>query len=47
MSMPGEIALILANQYTKDTVQGMGALQGEKGDKGDKGDAGYGELATE
>ena len=31
--------LAIAKKYTKDSLDGKGAIKGEKGDKGDKGDA--------
>ena len=40
MALKPEDVLALANQYTADTVIGMGAIKGDKGDKGEKGDKG-------
>lgn len=39
-NMQAEEALVMSKTYVKNTLQGMGALQGEKGEKGDTGAAG-------
>lgn len=37
MSLKAEEALVLANAYTEASLEGAGALKGDKGDKGDNG----------
>lgn len=37
MGMNGDIALALAKKYAKDTLKGMGAIQGERGEQGPQG----------